>query len=611
MQRADFLPGFALAVAIALTVAIMWPVWPAAPYIAPSESVRWLPAAYDYRPHVPRAGERISTLRAPDILGMDHAREYQHFFAFDQAQAAVMLPVTPRRSRIYINAYEIPSSPVRAKGRALLAEIPNLGLQAGRNSVQIVTADAKPYEWPRIVFFGPKATLARAAQRLDDVRIYGSRLVSLLGSIAAMLGFAMAFVTAQRRYLALPSAFALLLALGPQVTLSPAAGLSLFVHTWLSLLCMAASGLLLFVILVSEGPRWTRAAIAAFRAGSAALAGVAIAPLAALADPETALGLSHGCAVFLSGFGGCVALWAAIRSQTLRSTWPDGLRALTALAGLSLVAAVLALSEFPGAFVSMLSGPLFVSAASVGLLVWLGWIGMRLFLDLEAITQTRLGLNRLVLEQRAKLNDQQRALEREIAQRAVFEERSRLSREIHDGVGGSLVSLLAQIRSGTTAKEDLEQSLTQALSDLRLMIDAVDHADGPLPAAFSTFYTRISPVLKASGLTLHWQQDPLEARRLREPSHLLNVFRILQEAVTNVIRHANASQIAIAVRWMPEAHALRLDVHDNGAETAREASTGYGLRNMAKRAASIGAAFSAGPDPGDGGWRVRLDVPCT
>ena len=85
-------------------------------------------------------------------------------------------------------------------------------------------------------------------------------------------------------------------------------------------------------------------------------------------------------------------------------------------------------------------------------------------------------------------------------------------------------------------------------------------------------------------------------------------FRIVQEALTNVMRHAGASRACVTLRV--EANALHIDVTDDGAgaESGASSTGGHGLQGMTERAAALGGEVSAGPAE-RGGWHVHARLP--
>ncbi len=189
-------------------------------------------------------------------------------------------------------------------------------------------------------------------------------------------------------------------------------------------------------------------------------------------------------------------------------------------------------------------------------------------------------------------------------QAAVLEERQRLVRDMHDGIGGKLVGLRMQARQLDPA--GMEQALDDSLTDLRLIVDSLDTAEDELEDALMAFERRVRPQIQAAGSTLVViRNGPLDHIRLG-PRVTLQVLRILQEALTNAIRHAGASRLTLRIEAGIEGK-LVLDIDDNGSGVDPSAPTGLGFTNMRQRAGSIGGQLDvARLDPGT---RVRLLLP--
>jgi signal transduction histidine kinase len=174
------------------------------------------------------------------------------------------------------------------------------------------------------------------------------------------------------------------------------------------------------------------------------------------------------------------------------------------------------------------------------------------------------------------------------AAQAAMEERLRIARELHDMVAHSIGVIAIQAGSGRSvfdarpgeAREALaaiEASSRETLSGLRRMVTGLRRAE-PEPGSWLA------------------------------PADIdLSAFRIIQEAVTNVVRHARTDQCRVSIGQQDGQ--LSIEVTDSGCGGSA-AGTGYGITGMRERAAPLGGDFSAGPRPG-GGFRVaaRLPVP--
>ena len=210
------------------------------------------------------------------------------------------------------------------------------------------------------------------------------------------------------------------------------------------------------------------------------------------------------------------------------------------------------------------------------------------------------------------------------AAQATMTERLRIARELHDMVAHSTGIIAIQAGSGRRvfdARPDeardalaaIEAISRETLSGLRRMVTGLRRADpepgpghAPLdPAPGLADVDRLAATARDAGV-----QVEVEWRGSREPLPAdidLSAFRIIQEAVTNVIRHAHTGQCQVAIDQRDGQ--LSIEVTDSG-RGGSTAGTGYGITGMRERAALLGGDFSAGPRP-DGGFRVaaRLPVP--
>ncbi|HIK73197.1 MAG TPA: two-component sensor histidine kinase [Alcanivorax sp.] len=240
-----------------------------------------------------------------------------------------------------------------------------------------------------------------------------------------------------------------------------------------------------------------------------------------------------------------------------------------------------------------------------------------LMIGIAMILMRRLGvsLNRLddanaYLTQR--LDEQERELERlhqeerrETAQRALSEERRRLTADLHDGLSGHLASIIALSEREKT--ESVERAAREALEDLRLVIHSLDIQDRELPVALAGLRERLERQLKRIGVHLEWSMAQLPEIQGVTPSQALNVLRILQEAITNAIKHGRASRIRVKGD-QGEDGAARIRVENDGIPIPRNPSrSGSGLHNMRRRVRQLGGGIEIAPL--DQGTRLILWLP--
>jgi signal transduction histidine kinase len=220
-------------------------------------------------------------------------------------------------------------------------------------------------------------------------------------------------------------------------------------------------------------------------------------------------------------------------------------------------------------------------------------------IDLEALVQVR------TTELQAQF-ERVRELER---RQTLAAERERLMRDMHDGVGGHLVSLLGMIDTGRSAPDLLRTAVRDALDDMRLMIDSLEPVDDDFNAVLAMWHDRLGPRLRAAGITLHWDVDLLPAVSGLTPARVLHVLRILQEAVTNAVRHGQAQCLWLSAMADVDAGTVQLSLRDDGGgfEPATAAS-GRGLKNMRHRAHEVGARVDVRSAPGQG-THITLVLP--
>jgi signal transduction histidine kinase len=185
--------------------------------------------------------------------------------------------------------------------------------------------------------------------------------------------------------------------------------------------------------------------------------------------------------------------------------------------------------------------------------------------------------------------------------RAVAEERARVAREIHDGLAQYLFALSTHaqmLEAGAPVEEvgpQLKEAAALAQQEARFAILALSSASGTAP--FDTALRRYIEFLTADGeLEVDLEIDP--ATRLA-PDEQIEIFRIVQEGLGNVRRHAKATRAEVVIGRRPSGERF-VAIEDDGEGFAGEAGGGQGLRNMRERASSIDGGFSVRSTPGRG-----------
>ena len=223
----------------------------------------------------------------------------------------------------------------------------------------------------------------------------------------------------------------------------------------------------------------------------------------------------------------------------------------------------------------------------------------------EAATTNAEQLNRLVAEREREIVAGLMDLQRSEQESLLLEERARIMRDMHDGIGGQLLGLVMRARANRLSGEALVEGLEESLDDLRLVVGSLEQGDGTLATALGAFRARIEPRCEAAGATLVWRIEDVGETPGFGPDRTLQVYRILQEACTNALKHGRPSQIEVVLRR--DSDAVRLSLEDNGGGFDPDiVSPGRGLANMRHRAARIGALMLIRSGPG--GSRVILEL---
>ncbi|MBR1228966.1 MULTISPECIES: sensor histidine kinase [unclassified Bradyrhizobium] len=204
---------------------------------------------------------------------------------------------------------------------------------------------------------------------------------------------------------------------------------------------------------------------------------------------------------------------------------------------------------------------------------------------------------------------------------ALARERTRLMRDLHDGLGGQLVSIVALSERGNDASAGIGDAARAALKDLRLVIDSMDDIGGDLMLALGSWRERAMAQLRPHDIELDWTITPpgLPVHPELRPWHVIQIMRLLDEALTNAVKHSGARRITVSIETLRDVDGLDqgcitiandgkgFALAADGEAPAEGAKAGRGLRNMQSRAARCGAGLDL--TSGAGGTQVRLTLP--
>jgi signal transduction histidine kinase len=218
-----------------------------------------------------------------------------------------------------------------------------------------------------------------------------------------------------------------------------------------------------------------------------------------------------------------------------------------------------------------------------------------------------------IKERRAFLDEERQ----EHGRRAAADEQRRIARELHDVIAHNVSVMVVQAAAANDvfdahpekargALRSIEQTGREALTELRRLLGSVqtpqEEAYAPQPglSALDELVSRV----RAAGLPVEVHVDGSLGDL---PAGLdLSAYRIVQEALTNTLKHAAASRAEVGVRRTPTT--LELEIVDDGVGNGTGDTGGQGLIGMRERATLVGGEVEAGPRPG-GGFQVRARLP--
>ena len=217
----------------------------------------------------------------------------------------------------------------------------------------------------------------------------------------------------------------------------------------------------------------------------------------------------------------------------------------------------------------------------------------------------------------AAANEQLRVDQEETTRRAVAEERATIARELHDVVAHAISVTVLQARGARRmlgrdegqvrrSLDAIEHTNTQALGDMRRLLALLRDTEGDAEHAPQPSLARLDDLVadvEESGLPVVGETTGDDAGI--PPGVDLSAYRIIQEALTNVLKHAGPATATVSLAY--GADDLTLAVTDTGAG-GHVNGTGHGLVGIRERVAVVGGEVEAGPGP-DGGFAVRARLP--
>jgi signal transduction histidine kinase len=214
----------------------------------------------------------------------------------------------------------------------------------------------------------------------------------------------------------------------------------------------------------------------------------------------------------------------------------------------------------------------------------------------------------------AEANEQLRRYAAEVAELSAAKERNRVARDIHDGLGHHLTVVQMQLQAARAVLgtdpvradallDKAQQQSTEALADVRRSVAALrePRSADPLPDALR----RLASESSSAGVAT--EVEVLGSRRELQPELEESLFRVAQEALTNVRKHSGAASARVLLDYGP-AGPVRLEVRDDGRGTEAGNGTGFGLIGLRERVESFGGRLTVDSAAG-AGLTLRVELP--
>lgn len=271
-----------------------------------------------------------------------------------------------------------------------------------------------------------------------------------------------------------------------------------------------------------------------------------------------------------------------------------------------------------GAVTTVLAAGWLITAADVEPAAAIGWVFFRIAGSVMAAALGESVRSRRVIA--AEALDRARQAERtreEEARSRVDAERLRIAREVHDTVAHAIA--IINVQSGVTAYlldkqperarsalETIEQTSAQALHEMRAVLGVLrDSANGRVPQPGLAQAEELAAMAREAGLDIKLELTPPAEPVPSAVDH--TAYRILQESITNVIRHAGPTRVTATLDYRADVLEVRV-TDEGGPDAPASPAGGRGITGMRERCVLLGGELTAGPRPG-GGFEVRARLP--
>jgi signal transduction histidine kinase len=298
----------------------------------------------------------------------------------------------------------------------------------------------------------------------------------------------------------------------------------------------------------------------------------------------------------------------AVVAATLRLAWCTRTREAVAIAAGFVVQCGLGVHDALALHgVWPVDEPVLVPFSALVIMLTFGYSVLRRYVgSLSAAEQSASALDRQLAERTRELEASHARLREVEREHALAEERQRLMREMHDGMGSALTGSLLLVERGRLDSQAVARVLRETIDELKLTVDSLEPLGGDLVPLLATLRYRLGQRLEDAGLAIRWNVGDLPALPWLDAAASLHVLRVLQEAFANVARHSQADTVGLETecdaRWV----SVRIVDNGRGFDVEHAAAAGRGLRNMMRRMETLGGELLVASRPGETVLTIRL-----
>jgi signal transduction histidine kinase len=304
-----------------------------------------------------------------------------------------------------------------------------------------------------------------------------------------------------------------------------------------------------------------------------------------------------------------ISMWTMWRQRTLIAAILPGAMVIAVLAGLH---DYLVNWSFGGVAEFLLPGwaghriYLLHYGANLVLVAMGGLLTARFIGTLKALEGMNQTLATRIAERERELSANYARLAALQREHAAAQERQLIMRDIHDGLGSQLFVSLSRVERGDMQGPQVAEALRGCIAEMRLALGTLTPDEADFRSTLGDFLFRWESQLRTAGIHPAWTIDVPEGALEVKPHAALQLLRVAQEALTNVLKHARATRVRVLLRQAGDL--LELEVEDNGrGGGAAPTDPGRGMNNMRARAQQLGGQLEV--RKGDEGTCVSLQVP--